>query len=113
MSANIARSISTCKAFGLYARLKDDGTAEVVKTDSVEFLTTNPEGKGVKDEGARALRENGIKVVAKDVRIEVVKTEVYAMTMNDFLKYAKVVDRAKGGYIRKSDLADDAEVEES
>lgn len=106
MSSNIARSISTCKAFGLYARLKEDGTAEVVKTESVVFLTTNPEGKGVKDEGARALREVGIKVAAKDVRIEVVKTEVYAMTMDEFISHAKVVDRAKGGYIRKSDLVD-------
>ena len=104
MSANIARTVFTCKAYGLYARLKDDGTAEVVKTDEVEFLSTNAEGKGVKDEGSRALRENGIRVPAKDVRIEVVKSEVYAMTMVDFIKYAKVVDRAKGGYIKKSDL---------
>lgn len=104
MANNIARTVFTCKAYGLYARLKDDGTAEVVKTDEVEFLSTNAEGKGVKDEGSRALREVGIRVPAKDVRVEVLKSEVYAMTMEQFIANAKVVDRAKGGYIKKSDL---------
>lgn len=109
MSANIARTVFTVRAYGIYAQLNEDGTASVVKTDSVDFLTTNAEGKGVRDEAARALRENGIRVSAKDVRTEVLKSEVYAMTMEQFIANAKVVDRAKGGYIKKSDLEDEQE----
>lgn len=107
MSATIARTVSTCKAYGIYAKLNDDGTASVERTASVEFTTTNADGKGARDEAARALRENGIRISAKDVRVEVIKSEVYAMTMEDFIKYAKVVDRARGGYIKKSDLNDE------
>lgn len=109
MSATITRSIVTARAYGLYAVLTEDGNAKVEKTDYVEFLSTNP----TQVEGMRALKENGIKVQSKDVRIEVVKEEVYAMTLDKFIECAKVVERAKGGYIRKSDLADDAEVEEA
>lgn len=104
MSANIARTVFTVRAYGIYAKLNEDGTASVVKTDSVEFKTTNAEGKGLRDEAARALRENGIRVKASDVRTEVLSSCVYAMTMADFIEHAKVVDRAKGGYIKKSDL---------
>ena len=107
MSASIARTVFTVRTYGIYAQLNEDGTASVVKTDSVDFLTTNAEGKGVREEAARALRENGIRVSAKDVRIEVLKSEVYAMTMEQFIANAKVVDRAKGGYIKKSDLQDE------
>lgn len=102
MSATITRSIITARAYGLRAVLKDDGTAAVERTATVEFCSTNP----TPAEGARALRENGIKVQAKDVRIEVVGEQVYAMTLDDFMAHAKVVERAKGGYIRKSDLAE-------
>lgn len=113
MSNTIARSISKCTAFALFAQLNDDGTASAKKTDSVEFFTTNPEGKGVRDEAARALRNAGIRATAKDVRFSVLSTAVYAMTMEDFMEHATIVDRAKGGYIKKSDLAGAAEVEDS
>ena len=109
MSANIARTVFTVRAYGIYAKLNEDGTASVVKTDSVDFLTTNAEGKGVRDEAARALREKGIRVSAKDVRTEVLSSCVYAMTMEQFIANAKVVDRAKGGYIKKSDLEGEQE----
>ena len=111
MANNITRTINTCKAYGLFATIKEDGTAEVTKTDSVEFITTLPvddlKAKALRAEGMRALRDCGIKVNSKDVRITVVESAVYAMTFETFMQHAKKVERAKGGYVKASDLADE------
>lgn len=103
MSATIARTISTVKAWAISVEFDENDNPVVTKSEAVEFQSTNPSAV----EGMRALKEAGIKCKSKDVRIEVVSEAVYAMTLDDFIEQAKVVERAKGGYIRKSDLADD------
>lgn len=103
MSATIARTISTVKAWAISVEFDENDNPVVKKSDVVEFQSTNPSAV----EGMRALKEAGIKCKSKGVRIEVVSEAVYAMTLDEFISHAKVVERAKGGYIRKSDLADD------
>lgn len=102
MAANITRTIITSKAYGLVISFNDEGFPTVAKTEEVTFLSTNP----TDTEAARALREAGIKVDKKFIRHEIVKTEVYAMTLDEFIAAAHIVERGKGGYIRKSQLVD-------
>lgn len=100
MAANITRSVYTCKAFGLIVSVNADNQATVTPTEKVEFLSTKP----TEAEAARALRNAGIKVSRDLVRFEVVSEQVYAMTLDDFIEHATIVERGKGGYVRKSDL---------
>lgn len=109
MAANITRSVYTCKAFGLIVSVNADNQATVTPTEKVEFLSTKP----TEAEAARALRNAGIKVSRDLVRFEVVSESVYAMTLDDFIAHATVVERGKGGYVRKSDMqAADTESED-
>lgn len=100
MAANITRSVYTCKAFGLIVSVDVENNATVTPTEKVEFLSTKP----TEVEAARALRNAGIKVSRDLVRFEVVSEQVYAMTLDDFIEHATIVERGKGGYVRKSDL---------
>lgn len=100
MAANITRSVYTCKAFGLIVSVDAKNNATVTPTKKVEFLSTKP----TEVEAARALRNAGIKVSRDLVRFEVVSESVYAMTLDDFIAHATMVERGKGGYVRKSDL---------
>lgn len=105
MASNITRTVFSITAFGMYAVLKEDGTASVETTDKVTFLCSTDSPKAVKQEGMRALREVGIKVKASDVRYTIDSETVYAMTLETFLANAKPVTRAAGGYVKASDLA--------
>jgi hypothetical protein len=100
MAANITRSVYTCKAFGLIVSVDKDNNATVKPTEKVEFLSTKP----TEAEAARALRNAGIKVSRDLVRFEIVSESVYAMTLDDFIANATIVERGKGGYVRKSDM---------
>lgn len=100
MAANITRSVYTCKAFGLIVSVNADNQATVKPTEKVEFLSTKP----TEVEAARALRNAGIKVSRDLVRFEIVSEQVYAMTLDDFIEHATIVERGKGGYVRKSDM---------
>lgn len=100
MAANITRSVYTCKAFGLIVSVDVENNATVTPTEKVEFLSTKP----TEAEAARALRNAGIKVSRDLVRFEIVSESVYAMTLDDFIANATIVERGKGGYVRKSDM---------
>jgi hypothetical protein len=100
MAANITRSVFTCKAFGLIVSVDAENKATVEPTEKVEFLSTKP----TEAEAARALRNAGIKVSRDLVRFKIVSESVYAMTLDDFIAHATVVERGKGGYVRKSDM---------
>lgn len=105
MSATIARTIHIVKAWAISVEFDKDDNPIVTKSDAVEFPSTNPSAV----EGMRALRDAGIKCKSKDVRFEIVDSMVRAMTIEKYIENSVVVERAKGGYIRKSDLADTAE----
>lgn len=100
MAANITRSVYTCNAFGLIVSVNAENQATVTPTKKVEFLSTKP----TEAEAARALRNAGIKVSRDLVRFEIVSESVYAMTLDDFIANATIVERGKGGYVRKSDM---------
>lgn len=100
MAANITRSVYTCDAFGLVVSVDQDNKATVSRTERVSFVSTKP----TEAEAARALRNAGIKVSRDRVRFEVVSESVYAMTLDDFISHATIVERGKGGYVRKSEL---------
>ena len=102
MAANITRTISTVKVWGLVFNIDDDGNPTVSKTDEVTFTTTNPNDK----EAYKVLKASGITIEPKFVRWEIVKTEVYAMTLDEFIDAAYVVERGAGGYIKKSQMTD-------
>ena len=103
MSATIARTIHTVRAWAISVEFDENDNPIVQKSDAVEFHSTNPSAV----EGMRALKDAGIKCKSKDVRFEIVDSVVRAMTLEKYIENSVVVERAKGGYIRKSDLADD------
>lgn len=102
MAANITRSISTVKAYALVLSIDETGNPTVAKSDAVTFTSTNPNDT----EAYKALKNAGIKCDKKFVRFEIVETRVYAMTLDEFIAAAHIVERGKGGYIRKSQLVD-------
>lgn len=104
MAANITRSISTVKAYALILSLDENGNPTVDKSDAVVFTSTNP----TETEAYKALKNAGIKCEKRFVRFEIVETKVYAMTLDEFIAAAHVVERGKGGYIRKSQMTDSA-----
>ena len=93
MAANITRSIYTCKAFGLIVSVDAENKATVTQTEKVSFTSTKP----TDSEAARALRNAGIKCDKSLVRWEIESEQVYAMTLDDFITHATVVERGKGG----------------
>lgn len=101
MAANITRSIATCNAYALIVDVDADGNVTATPSEKVPFVSTNPSDA----DAARALRNAGIKADKKFIRFEIVAENVYAMTMDDFIAHATIVERGKGGYVRKSDLA--------
>lgn len=110
MAANITRSISTVRAFALILSLDENGNPTVDKSDAVVFTSTNPN----ENEAYKALKNAGIKCDKKFVRFEIVETRVYAMTLDEFIAAAHIVERGKGGYIRKSQMVDsETEMEDS
>lgn len=102
MAANITRSISTVRAFALILSLDSDGNPVVDRSDAVTFTSTNPN----ETEAYKALKNAGIKCEKRFVRFEIIETRVYAMTLDEFIAAAHIVERGKGGYIRKAQLAD-------
>ncbi len=102
MAANITRSISTVRAYALILSLDSDGNPTVDRSDAVTFTSTNPN----ETEGYKALKNAGIKCDKKFVRFEIVETRVYAMTLDEFISSAHIVERGKGGYIRKAQMED-------
>lgn len=100
MAANVTRSVYTCDAYGLVVFVDQDNNAKVSHTERVPFVSTKP----TEAEAARALRNAGIKVSRDRVRFEVMSESVYAMTLDDFIAHATMVERGKGGYVRKSDM---------
>lgn len=102
MAANITRSISTVRAYALILSLDADGNPTVDRTDAVTFTSTNPNDT----EAYKALKNAGIKCDKKFVRFEIVETRVYAMTLDEFIAAAHIVERGKGGYIRKAQMVD-------
>lgn len=102
MAANITRTIATVKVWGLIFDLDENGNAVVTKTDEVTVTTTNPNDV----EAYKVLKANGIKIDKKFVRWEIVSEQVYAMSLDEFIEYAHIVERGKGGYIKKSQMTD-------
>lgn len=102
MAANITRSISTVRAYALILALDSDGNPTVDKSDAVVFTSTNPNDT----EAYKAIKNAGIKCDKKFVRFEIVETRVYAMTLDEFIAAAHIVERGKGGYIRKAQMVD-------
>jgi len=109
MAANITRSISTVRAYALILSLDDNGNPTVDKSDAVVFTSTNPN----ETEAYKALKNAGVKCEKRFVRFEIVETRVYAMTLDEFIAAAHIVERGKGGYIRKSQMVDSEQTEDS
>lgn len=97
MAANVTRTVYTCNAYGLIVAFDADNKPTVTESEKVEFTSTKPN----ETEAVRALRNAGMRFDKNFVRFEIVSEKVYAMTLDDFIAHATVVERGVGGYVRK------------
>lgn len=106
MAATITRTIITAKAYAWKMEgFTDEGLPNMVKVGNVEFKSTNP----TKAEAFKVLK--GAKVaVSKDfVDFEKVSESVYAMTLDEFVEHAHVVERSRNGRVKDATDETDGE----
>jgi hypothetical protein len=106
MAATITRTIITARAYAWKMEgFNDQGMPNMVKVGNVEFKSTNP----TKGEAFKVLK--GAKVaVSKDfVDFEKVGESVYAMTLDEFVEHAHVVERSRNGRVKG--VADESDAE--
>lgn len=98
MAANtITRTFITANAWAwLIDGIREDGSPNVIKSDSVEFVSTVPN----QVQAYKALKSAGIKCRKDMAQFDVVSEEVYALSVEDFLRYAVRVERLSNGNVK-------------
>lgn len=106
MAATITRTIVTARAYAWKMEgFTPEGVPNMTKVGNIEFKSTNP----TKAEAFKVLR--GAKVAASKefVDFEKVGEAIYAMTLDEFVANAHVVERSRNGRVK--DATDEADAE--
>lgn len=96
----ITRTVVTAVAFcWALDGTNEDGSPRMVKSGGVEFVSTKPNQL----EAFRALKASGVKCRKDFCGFEVAKETVYAMSLDDFMAHAVVVERGENGRVKPED----------
>ena len=103
MAATITRTIITANAYAWKMEgFNDHGLPNMVKVGNVEFKSTNP----TKAEAFKVLKGAKVAVSKEFVDFEKVSESIYAMTLDEFVEHAHVVERSRNGRVKDVDEAD-------
>lgn len=108
MAATITRTVVIARAYAWKMEgFNDQGLPNMVKVGNVDFKSTNP----TKAEAFKVLKGSGVAVSKEFVDFEKVGESVYAMTLDDFVEHAHIVERARNGRLKDVADADEADGE--
>ena len=106
MAATITRTIITARAYAWKMEgFTSEGLPNMVKVGNVEFKSTNP----TKGEAFKVLKGAGVAASKEFVDFEKVSESVYAMTLDEFVENAHIVERARNGRLKDVADAEDGE----
>ena len=92
----ITRTVVTANAFcWVLDGTNEDGSPRMVKSGGVEFVSTKPNQL----EAFRALKASGVKCRKDFCGFDIVSETVYAMSLDDFMAHAVVVERGQNGRV--------------
>lgn len=95
--AMITRTVNYCIAYGwIIDGMNEDGSPRMVKTEGVEFISTNP----TKREAYKTLKGAGLNVSKDYVGFETTRTEVVGMDLVTFITYGVPVSRTENGRVK-------------
>ena len=93
----ITRTVVTASAFcWVLDGQNEDGSPRMTKSGGVEFVSTKPNQL----EAFRALKASGVKCRKDFCGFDVVSETVYAMSLDDFMAHAVVVERGENGRVK-------------
>ena len=96
-NAVVSRTYYVCIAQGLRFDGFDNGRPQMGVVESESYLTTNPNDKAA---AKRMVKRADKDVIVDTITVEVVASEVVAMSNEDFISNGMVVDRAANGRIK-------------
>ena len=93
----VSRSFYICKATALKFKGFQDGAPVMETVESESYVTTNPNDK---PSAKRMIKRADKSVLLDTLTVEVIATEVVAMSNEDFILNGHVVDRAANGRVK-------------
>lgn len=93
----VSRTFYVCIASGLRFDGFENGRPQMGVVESESYVTTNPNDKSA---AKRMVKRADKDVIADTITVEVVASEVVAMSNEQFIAHGEVVERASNGRVK-------------